>query len=70
VKKEQNGRESLRRLNPVVGCNASRRRRFELFAFSARIFFYFKVCGDDLMVVAKFLDIIHHLRLKKIHYIS
>jgi hypothetical protein len=26
-KKEQNGRESLRRLNPIVGCNASKRRR-------------------------------------------
>ena len=43
---------------------------FELFAFSASNFFYFKVCGDDLMVVAKFLDIIHRLRLKKIHYFS
>jgi len=27
VKKEQNGRESLRRLKPTVGCNASKRRR-------------------------------------------
>jgi hypothetical protein len=27
VKKEQNGRESLRRLKPIVGCNASKRRR-------------------------------------------
>jgi hypothetical protein len=26
VKKEQNGRESLRRLKPIVGCNASQRR--------------------------------------------
>jgi hypothetical protein len=24
---EQNGRESLRRLKPIVGCNASRRKR-------------------------------------------
>jgi len=24
VKKEQNGRESLRRLKPTVGCNASK----------------------------------------------
>jgi hypothetical protein len=27
VKKEQNGRISLRRLKPIVGCNASKRRR-------------------------------------------
>jgi hypothetical protein len=27
VKKEQNGREALRRLKPIVGCNASKRRR-------------------------------------------
>ena len=27
MKKEQNGRESLRRLKPTVGCNASKRRR-------------------------------------------
>ena len=27
VKKEQNGRESLKRLKPIVGCNASKRRR-------------------------------------------
>jgi hypothetical protein len=27
VKKEQNGRKSLRRLKPTVGCKASRRRR-------------------------------------------
>ena len=27
MKKEQNGRESLRKLNPIVGCNASKRRR-------------------------------------------
>jgi len=27
VKKEQNGRESLRRLKPTLGCNASKRRR-------------------------------------------
>jgi hypothetical protein len=27
VKKEQNGRVSLRRLKPTVGCNASKRRR-------------------------------------------
>jgi len=27
VKKEQNGRKSLRRLKPTVGCNASKRRR-------------------------------------------
>jgi hypothetical protein len=27
VKKKQNGRESLRRLKPTVGCNASKRRR-------------------------------------------
>ena len=27
MKKEQNGRESLIRLKPVVGCNASKRRR-------------------------------------------
>jgi len=27
VKKEQNGKESLRRLKPIVGCNASNRRR-------------------------------------------
>jgi hypothetical protein len=27
VKKEQNGRESMRRLKPVVGCNVSKRRR-------------------------------------------
>jgi len=27
VRKEQNGRESLRRLNPTGGCNASERRR-------------------------------------------
>jgi hypothetical protein len=26
VKKEQNGRESLRRLKPAVGCNTSKRR--------------------------------------------
>jgi hypothetical protein len=26
VKQEQNGRESLRRLKPIVGCNASQRR--------------------------------------------
>jgi hypothetical protein len=25
-RKEQNGRESLRRLKPIVGCNASKRR--------------------------------------------
>jgi hypothetical protein len=29
VKKEQNGRESPRRLKPTVGCNASKRRREE-----------------------------------------
>jgi hypothetical protein len=27
VKKEQNGRESMRRLKPTVGCGASKRRR-------------------------------------------
>jgi hypothetical protein len=27
VKKGQNGRISLRRLKPIVGCNASKRRR-------------------------------------------
>jgi hypothetical protein len=27
VKKEQNGRKSLRRLKPTVGCNANKRRR-------------------------------------------
>jgi hypothetical protein len=27
VKKEQNGRKSLRWLKPTVGCNASKRRR-------------------------------------------
>jgi len=27
VKKGQNGRKSLRRLKPIVGCNASKRRR-------------------------------------------
>jgi hypothetical protein len=27
VKKEQNGRKSLRRLNPTVDCNASKRMR-------------------------------------------
>jgi hypothetical protein len=27
VKKEQNGRKSLRRLKPTVGCNVSKRRR-------------------------------------------
>jgi hypothetical protein len=27
VKKEQNGRKSLRKLKPIVGCNASQRRR-------------------------------------------
>jgi hypothetical protein len=27
VKKEQNGRGSLRRLKPTVGCNGSKRRR-------------------------------------------
>ena len=27
MKKEQNGRESLRRLKLIVGCNASKRRR-------------------------------------------
>jgi len=27
VKKGQNGRKSLRRLKPTVGCNASNRRR-------------------------------------------
>jgi hypothetical protein len=26
VKKVQNGRESLRKLKPIVGCNASKRR--------------------------------------------
>jgi len=26
VKKEQNGRKSLRRLKPTVGCNASKRK--------------------------------------------
>jgi hypothetical protein len=27
LKKEQNGRKSLRSLKPTVGCNASKRRR-------------------------------------------
>jgi hypothetical protein len=27
VKKGQNGRKSLRRLKPTVGCNASKRRK-------------------------------------------
>ena len=27
VKKEQNGRESLRMLKPTVGCNVSKRKR-------------------------------------------
>ena len=27
MKKEQNGRESLRRIKPTVGCNASKRRK-------------------------------------------
>jgi hypothetical protein len=27
VKKGQNGRKSLRRIIPIVGCNASKRRR-------------------------------------------
>jgi len=31
VKKEQNGRQSLKRLNPTVGCNASKRRRRSTF---------------------------------------
>jgi hypothetical protein len=30
VKKEQNGRKSLRRLKPTVGCNASKRRIYYL----------------------------------------
>jgi hypothetical protein len=29
VKKEQNERESLRRLKPTVGCDASKRRRIQ-----------------------------------------
>jgi hypothetical protein len=29
VKKEQNGRESLRRLKPTVGCNTSNRKKEE-----------------------------------------
>ena len=28
MKKEQNGRKSVRRLKPTVGCNASKRRRW------------------------------------------
>ena len=28
MKKEQNGRKSLRRLKATVGCNASKRRKF------------------------------------------
>ena len=27
MKKEQNGKESLRRLKPIVGCNASKKRK-------------------------------------------
>jgi len=27
VKKEQNGRKSLRRLKPTVGCNANKRKK-------------------------------------------
>ena len=30
MKKEKNGRESLRRLKPAVGCNASKRREKEI----------------------------------------
>jgi hypothetical protein len=29
VKKGQNGRKSLRRLNPIMGCNANKRKKEE-----------------------------------------
>jgi len=39
VKKEQNGRKSLRRLKPTVGCNATKRRR--------RRIVWIYVCGTE-----------------------
>jgi len=38
VKKGQNGRKSLRRLKPTVGCNASKRRRRRVVAVNIHVF--------------------------------
>jgi hypothetical protein len=44
VKKGQNGRKSLRRLKPAVGCNVSkrRRRRMEIFLIYIKDFLMYK----------------------------
>jgi hypothetical protein len=43
VKKEQNGRKSLRRLKPAVGCNASKRRRRKVILKKKTR----RLCNDD-----------------------
>ena len=37
MNKGQNGRKSLRRLKPTVGCNASKRRRYEIASFFSKV---------------------------------
>jgi len=41
VRKEQNGRESLRRLKPVVGCNASKRKKKKKICIYIYIYIFF-----------------------------
>jgi len=49
VKNEQNGRESLRRLKPIVGCNAGKRRKEEVCTNNANIY-------QKIMVMNPFLS--------------
>jgi hypothetical protein len=57
VKKEQNGRKSLRRIKPTVGCNASKRIRRRRSSSSSSILIpvlillpSFRVCITDANV--------------------
>jgi hypothetical protein len=49
IKKEQNGRESMRRLKPIVGCNASKRRSRLKFVSS----YFFKLTYEDSIIKNK-----------------
>jgi hypothetical protein len=46
-KKEQNGRESLRRLKSAVGCNVSKRRKKKYFYHLMDFHFWF-LCSQKL----------------------
>ena len=48
MKKRQNGRESLRRLKPIVGCNASKRKRIPSKSFTDTKQAVYRVrCNED-----------------------